>query len=256
MCSMIILNEKKEAEKLLNDNNNLIKLGDLMLLAKYYDSMDMNVCSNLNSYICARTKEYNQVIYDDYIEKSFKHLEKFKLRESNLIPLTQKEHDAIMSISDFKAQRVMFVMLMTSKYYKLNPSNREAVKEHEGLYFKNSISDLFKLAKVTYSLKENIKITRLLSELGCVEWFVTGSAKILIADLNGIPIKEFVPDENIVLYLYQFHDVKIVECQECNRFSKVSKMANNVKYCPSCSILINKEKTKERVRKTRENKNV
>lgn len=252
---MIVLNEEKEAQKILNNNSGFIKLGDLVLLAKYFNKHDYPIKDSLKKYINDRTDQYNQVVYDDYIEKAMEQTETFKLRDNNKVHITQNELDTILSIEDFKVQRVAFTMLMVSRYYRVNPSRiiQDDIPDDINLFFKNSISDLFKLSKVTYSVSENMRITRELKVLGLVDWYAGGSAEILFEDKVGKPIKYFTPNESMVYYLYQFHNCRVVECERCGTWIKLSKKANNTKYCQDCSIQIDREKAVARMRKLRKN---
>ena len=121
----LLLNEHKYITNILNSAEEFNKPQDmyynLTLFAKLLDQNDVSKDEKIRhlrlfvSRHSARFK-YRCDKWDAKILKIIKATEGQKLYESDGIPVTQKELDAIAQLADYKAERVAFTMLILAKY--------------------------------------------------------------------------------------------------------------------------------------------
>lgn len=255
---MIIFNEEQEAIKMLSNVNSdeKIKSSDIFFLAKYFKYLKMSdeeTHDELVAYIKNKCNTYNQPVYDAWIDNAIINSHKYPLRTNTTIYFTDNEINKVLEIDDFKIQKVMFIILATSKYYYankiLNDSDYKNDSEEICLYFRNSLKDVFKLACVPYSKKENIRITRWLEENEYVEWHYSGGCKILIADFKSHSAYSLKPHETMVNFLYQFKNKKTFTCSMCGKWEVETikdKIHSNRQYCDDCSKSLKRSRNAQR----------
>ena len=124
MSSMIIFCEKKHAEWMLeNGFHNFMSSQDLSILARYLKYIGKNktqIKSDLIDFCKRYNPEFNEVIYDKKIRWVIGTCDKYKLRITMSIKVTEKELETIKSVKNYKYEKILFVMLVIAMYFKHN----------------------------------------------------------------------------------------------------------------------------------------
>ena len=93
---------------------------------------------------------YQGFMYQGYvniINKDINKAYKYRIKDVNLINITKKEMDKIMSLGDIKKEKIAFVVLALAKY-----QNAESQRDNDTFYSKTS--EIFKFARVSIPAKE------------------------------------------------------------------------------------------------------
>lgn len=93
---------------------------------------------------------YQGFMYQGYvniINKDINKAYKYRIKDVNLINITKKEMNKIMSLGDIKKEKIAFVVLALAKY-----QNAESQRDNDTFYAKTS--EIFKFARVSIPAKE------------------------------------------------------------------------------------------------------
>ena len=85
--------------------------------------------------------------YVNIINRDINKAYKYRIKDVNLINITKKEIDKIMSLGDIKKEKIAFVILALAKY-----QNAESQRDNDTFYAKTS--EIFKFARVSIPAKE------------------------------------------------------------------------------------------------------
>lgn len=160
-----------------------------------------------------------------------------------MIEVTKAELEKIKAIQCITTERIMFVLLVMAKYYKkaTYDISKKDILRYSKCHISNDRIDaeLFKLNQIGY-IKTHRVIGRTINILDD-----EGSETVLVVkDLNNM----------IHDYLNTCHLKGYIFCSRCGK--KVRRTGCHHKFCNTCRIVEQREKTKKRVKKARENKNV
>lgn len=149
----VVLNEVKEAEKILNSGEVGNKpTSTLFLLGKYYrqkNNLDKTQTSKaLDSFMRENYKNYNPVLWENIIEDISKKANKYPLREIDSIGITQGELDEISKLVNIKYEKLVFTMLCFAKLYN-------ALSENNNGWVNIRIPEIFRIARVTVKYKKD-----------------------------------------------------------------------------------------------------
>ncbi|MDD3176038.1 MAG: hypothetical protein PHU51_06180, partial [Candidatus Nanoarchaeia archaeon] len=218
----------------------------MVLIAKYYNYLGYDVKQSLRKYIDSRNVNYNQVIYDKYISLAYNNSLINLLRTNISISLTKKEVDCLLTIEDVTIQKIMFVILVVVKYYFMNPSYVDAKLEdrmNKDVYLNNSLSDIFKVAKVSYNRKKRKDIMVWLIKNKYIIFTDRYKYIVPIVDLEGESFITFDLEDNFILVLDKIKGEKVIQCEKCKKYIKINnKKMTMLKYCRECSHQANIEK--------------
>lgn len=242
---MIILDELAFAEDM--NKKGFIKtfsIYELSIYAKwrrYLDSKKED--AEIEKELIEFSKKYNEnFIYEvDYpkIDKALQSIENFRLRVPIPTYVTESEWDKIQSLDNIKHRKVMFVMLVVSKYYKHNDTRilkngQKRNSKYDNVYFCNlSDANIIKLAGVRFrDTSDRNKMFNMLYSKGFID--VTRGKRctriVKIVNNNSNHIETVNDYHNIILYYDRLTGMNIGECEECGRLFRQNKN-NTFKYC-------------------------
>ena len=225
---MKILNELEYAKKLLEKGfTKSVSLGEMVILAKYFRHLgryDDEVENDLISFCSEHVLEFSEVIYADYIEKAVRISKKYLLRLPVFVPVTNDEIIKIKDIKNYRYEKVLFIMLVLGKYYKLtNTSSKNKSKEY---YIPFNNQTIYRLAHV--SVKKDENIINYLFKNGFIDNNRRTDAYFLkftsIEDYSGSAL--IVNDINNIIDFYPPH------CDICGR--DLEKKSNRQSLCSDC----------------------
>ncbi len=234
-----------------------IKYAVALLARSYYsEGYGVKAIENkLEEDLCEYEPEVTTKQREFYIANAL-HSAKKSLVNVNEIVITKSEMDYIMNIiSDNKTfrtsslRRLAFTLLCFTKF--------EIAKGKENLWINFDLIRIYKAAKLTgRSCSQNNLYMHELYEKGVVEFAPRKNSigvKINFCDMSdNREIAVRVKDINYAGdYFLQYNGKKYIECNACGK--PIPKTTVNLLYCRDCAMIINKEKTRDRMRKLRSN---
>jgi hypothetical protein len=245
---MLIFDEYKYALRLLN--HGFVKFMsniDLTILAKYFKYIgktEDQISEDLYHFCRTHNPEFNEIIFRGNIESAIKNSRKRPLLIPQSIPVTQKEIDTIKSINNYNAEKVLFILLIVAKHYRINLGWHDYIANIKR-------TEIFTRAKVCALKKDkDILLTILDRDFGLTDAVVLRKIKNMSLRLT------FVDEEsNPIFYVNDFDNIIDFYPQYCSNCGKeIQRKKNNKKnkFCNECWKEINREQTKERMRKMRE----
>lgn len=254
---MRILNEKEYAEKLLFAKKPLDKIsfGELVILAKYYRFLGEQDGDAVREKVIAFCKdnilEFNAILSMDRINAAIRGSARHRLRLPIDVPITKKELESIISIRNYRYEKVLFVMLVLSKYYKMTNTKiiRVAKDGTPGrlpskAYYLGRMknSTIFGLARVAE--RENENIMHILYSQGKIDHDLRANSyfiKFSNTDSLNDEIAFAVTDMNKIVDFYYPH------CIDCG---KIVEKPNQLR-CPECKIKEQRRLSREGMKKIR-----
>lgn len=228
----LILNEKKEAERIIETGDIGNKVNEtLSLLSRYYRYKGYNtkeIVGFLSDFMINNYVNYNPDDWEKIINRYAKS-KKYTLVQIEAIPITKNELLSISQIKDKKLEKLAFTLLVLSKFGNMrNASNNNwvLVDEYDVLQrarIRGSLVaqyscfyDLTKMDLITYSHRvDNINV-----RVG----FIDNDSEVV---LNITDLRELG-------YQYlMYKGEKYLKCAECGIVMKPS--CNRQKYCKECS---------------------
>lgn len=242
-----IFDELQYAEKLLVAPINDRLIGrDLKILAKYFRNKGLNNSSirdKLNKYCLDKIKFYNEDIHFKYIENAIIYSKNQNLRIPVPVPITRKEIDKIMSIEEERIQKILFVLLVVSRYYLLTNVNKkdgENIRISRDREFANiTLIELYRLAHLCSNKTERENVFNKLCSDGFINELEKNESLVLTYASNNFDNEEceiLVENINDIISYFPFF------CKSCG--VRMIKKNNKHKYCCSCW----KKMEKKRVR--------
>lgn len=239
---MLVLNEQTHFNKLIkngfekypNKRDLLILCNGWMCEKKYSDEelkhKMIEFCKNYNSQFNSTKAEtlFLNVLKDIHKEKKFEF--------NNHINITKNEVISLKKLDTLKKQKVMFIILSLAKW-----RNSNYIYLNSGSSIK--VSDIFDLAKIKCTKKEQFKLLHELNELGFIDVQLKPILKCMIpicdCEANSVNGIEFDIDDNLIFY---WEDYVLPHCEICgNPFERKS---NRQKYCAKCAKVVKNEQNK------------
>lgn len=155
---------------------------------------------------------------------------KYLLKLPNPIPITKKEWEVIKSVKNEKYQRMLFVMLVDSKYYRMfNTSieKRDKILSDSIFYIRMQRNEIQKIAKIKYDTPSEKTFF-----LGCIAkqglfgitenrlrtWYLT------FVDTSNECIIDYVTDyDHLDLHYERLIGNRIGQCKHCGKLFKQGK---------------------------------
>lgn len=253
---MIIFDEEKYCVELLNNKSKVeqVTKGDILRLARYFEKVGMEVQPELKRYILNKVRDYNEVIYDEYIIEAIKSLRYKQLRTCNDIHITKKEVERLNTITDVKMRKFLFMMLALAKYYKYNPAEKNKITTYDKLICYTPLTEINKVGRLGCSKSTLLSYCHYLSNYDYIEAKWYGAYEIKIVD-NDWQDDDYLikPDKDMIYFMNQFTKTKdrTAWCHRCHKWF-IKDTRCKVLYCPDCASIVRKEKTRERVQKYRQ----
>jgi len=246
----ILFYELEHAEFLINNNIEEVTQRDLNILAKYWKSKGdtkNKIQTQLENFCLDNDSYYNLIVNRIQIKRAINHSEIYMMRYPHPIIINSDELLIIESINNYDYEKIIFVMLVCAKYFKLHPARRNlhTTQYSEELYNNQKIRDIIELS--------GVKMTKLEWRVAKHELTKTGIITPTIIDANkfALGIKSIVSDEvivvkdfrSIVAYYQQYKGDTMVICEECNTL--IIKRGQNHKLCNDCAANRKRRMTNE-----------
>ena len=241
---MLVLNERQIVESALKTHS----LGDrpfeiLRLVARYYHSQGYKKADSvrlMEEFLLKCDPGINIVRWHRAIDAWVKDAEKYPLVEIDGIPITRKELDAIGELKNMTLKKLMFSLLVLSKYGNaVNPKN--------GGWVNRKCGEIFSRANVSVNRKRQSLLINDLWQMGYIGYsHVIDNVNIYtkIIDNSGEP--ELVIDDlrNIGNQYLKYIGEPYIACKECGLVFR--KESNAARYCKECAASISIQKALER----------
>jgi len=184
---------------------------DLLILAKYYrylEYKEKQIKKSLIDFCIQFDPYFNLVLNDESLRNAVINSREYKLVLPVDVPITEHELESIKKLDNFRYEKVLFVMLVVAKYFKLTRKHNKEEKDFDdGKYRENlSFSTIYRLAHIAEKPGENIK--HKLSELGFADPgnIRPESIRLNFTDTNDkSEIKIIVTDMNNIISFYPIY---------------------------------------------------
>lgn len=228
------------------DRNNITNT--IYSLAKYnYHVLHLKDKANYNKilkYIIDNCPNiFEEAIYQD-IDSCIKSAKKHSMATIDEVCITQSELDAIKSLNDIKKEKVMFVLLATSKYFNLLSG-----KDYNSVFLNNA--DICKAAKITIPVKDRDEFMQFAYDSGLLlrhSWSDSIIKKVtfishdendkVVLKLNENDFKDLANT-----YLAYLSPSKFRRCVTCGKWIRVNKQDRRL--CRDCSNISNAQVEKD-----------
>lgn len=241
--------DKKDIEsKMFNNYVNKDNPEDTIRdLARYnYHILGMKKEDNYDAILSYMTKNCSDFYEEKYFKVIYRNIasaKKYKFRSVDPVLITKSELDKITSLNDIRKEKIAFVLLAVAKYY-----NNVSSDNNNRMYI--SISDLFKLARVSIPCKERASYLHFAYQEGILveHMFVGTNLKIVgfVNDDDESVIELGENDYKELAYAYlNYKNGGYKHCKSCGRLFKMHKNSPGRLYCKECgqSTEMNRFKT-------------
>jgi hypothetical protein len=242
---MLIFDEYKYAVKLLNHGfEKFMSNIDLTILAKYFRYIGKNedqILVDLNNFCTKFNPDFNNVISDSNIKNAIKRSKKRLLIIPDPIPITQKEIDTIKVLKDFRSEKVLFVLLVVSKHFKINLGWHDYIANIKR-------TEICTRAKIhAPKIEKDAIFTKIDRDYGLVDAQVFSRTRgvdlfIKFVDEEGEPIF-FVDDLDNIIDFYPHY------CSICGK--QIERRSSTHEFCGECWKTYRKNYNKEKMRESR-----
>ena len=254
---MLILNEKKYAQDIYDEKNKDVKsvLQKIGYITRYLlyslNQSDEENYKNSVEWLKKHHDNFDEVYYSNLISDAIKKAHKKPFYCIENIKITKSELDIISSLDNLRAEKILFVLLCMAKQQAISNGFTNGLVKY-------SITDLCKTARISVPADEREYILYNIVQKGFLGYPKKNNTQCLIvnfiddSDEVVLNLNESDCYELAYLYLSWKNDGKgYTKCQRCGRMIKQSKTKPK-KYCEECAQEVEKENTKERVRRYRE----
>ena len=189
----------------------------------------------------------------EFVNKSINSAKKIGLKQVEHIYITESELDFIARLDDIKLEKIAFVLLALSKYH-----NEVSGEDNDVVYLK--LSEIKKMARINMNRVDFEYFYANLYDKGVLQHNTSPVSTVQIVnfvshkedDTIAFELKEVDYLELAYVYLSWKNEGKgYTRCTKCDRLMRQSKTKPR-KYCEECAREVEKENTKERVRRFRE----
>ena len=254
---MLILNEEKYAKAVYDGINTEIKsvMPKIRYITRYLlyteQKSDEEIYKATVEWMKKHHGNFDESCYSNLISDAIKGAHKYPFYNIESIKITQSELEIISSLDNLRAEKVLFVLLCMAKQQSV--SNDFA----NGLV-KYSVTELCKMARISVPAEDREYILYDIVQKGFLGYPKKNNTQCLIVNfINNedevvLALDETDCQELAYIYLNWKNDGKgYTRCQKCNRLIKQSKTKPR-KYCEECGKIVEKDNSKERVRRFRE----
>lgn len=219
--------------KMLNELNRDYK----DLTVEENNEMDKYIEHELIDFSQRNHKSFNYVINYLDIDRAVGNSRNYKLRMPASTPITKRELESIMTVEDDRYRRVLFVMLVDAKYYRLNGTaiNKEyIVDENTVFYSQMTDGEILKTSKAKFTAEEKRHIWHFFYKKGLAD-ITSGKYKARFVQFVDVEadaeIIDYITDyEHIDLHYERLMGERIGTCKCCGHLFRQNKQ-NNTMYC-------------------------
>lgn len=200
-------------------------------------SHNKEIESELRAFCERACLDFNYTTKYQDIDFALEYSCKYKLKLPKPLPITQKEWNSLMTVSNENYRKMLFIMLVDAKYYKYfstSVENEKQINEDTVFYVRMTKSEIQKAAKVKYANQSEKDfflgcINRLglfdISDSRLCSWYVK------FVDISDENIIEYITDyEHLDLYYEKLSGGRIGKCKYCGKLFKQGKTKTS-DYC-------------------------
>lgn len=189
----------------------------------------------------------------ELVKKTVREVKKRGLKLVDHIYLRQSEMDFIVNLNDIKLEKIAFVLLCLAKYH-----NEVSEEADNCIYFK--LNEIKNMARINMSKKDFEYFYNNMYKIGALLENNSPTSTVQIVNFTSydesdpivMEIQEVDYLELAYLYLsWKNNGKQYGRCSKCNRLMRQGKTKPR-KYCEECAKIVEKENSKERVRRFRE----
>ena len=240
---MLILNEKKYAESVYDGSNKDVK--SIMSKIRYVTRYLFHVEQTDSKDNYTRTVEWLKLYHDNFeesnysnlISDSIKKVHKYPFYNIESIKITQSELNAISSLEDLRAEKVLFVLLCMAKQQGVSNGFTNGLVKY-------SLSDLCKMARISVPAEEREYILFNIVQSGLLGYPKKNNTQCLIVNF----INE---NSDVVLELNETHCTELAyeylmwknggqgydRCEFCDKVIKQYK-SHPRRFCRECAEIV------------------
>jgi hypothetical protein len=254
---MLILNEEKYAKDIYDGKNTEIKsvMPKIRYITRYLLNTEHKSDEENYKAAVAWMKKYcdnfDESCYSNLISDAIKKAHKYPFYNIETIKITQSELDIISSLDNLRAEKILFVLLCMAKQQNISNGFINGLVKY-------SMTELCKMARISVPAEDREYILYDIVQRGFLRYPKKNNTQCLIVNfINNddeavLTLDETDCQELAYIYLNWKNDGKgYTKCQKCHRMIKQSKTKPR-KYCEECGKAVEKENSKERVRRFRE----
>ena len=253
---MLILNEEKYAKDLYDGKNQEVK--SIMVKIRYItrylihseQKSDNDVYKDTVEWLKKYHNNFDESSYSNVISDAIKAAHNYPFYIIDNIKVTRSELETISSLDNLRAEKILFVLLCMAKQQSMSNGFTNGLVKY-------SITDLCKTARVSVPADDREYILYEIVQRGLLGYPKKNNTQCLIVNfINSdevvLELDEADCQELAYGYLSWKNNGKgYTKCQKCHRLMKQSKTKPK-KYCEECGKEVEREQTRERVRRYRE----
>lgn len=240
---MLILNEKNYAKTIYDGINKDVKsiMSKIRYITRYLRYV--NLCNDSENYdqtvdwLKKHHENFNESNYSNLISDAIKNAHKYPFYDIKNIKITQSELDAISSLDDLRAEKVLFVLLCMAKQQSVSNGFSNGLVKY-------SLSDLCKMARISVPADEREYILYNIIKSGLLGYPKKNNTKCLIVNfIDDVGDAIITLDENRCNELsYEYLKWKnegkgYDRCELCGRVIKQYK-THPRRFCKDCSVAV------------------
>jgi hypothetical protein len=253
---MLILNEEKYAKDLYDGKIQDVKsiMAKIRYITRYLVhsklKSDDDAYRETVKWLQQNHNNFDESSYSNVISDAIKAAEKYPFYIIDNIKITQSELETISSLDNLREEKILFVLLCMAKQQSMANGFTNGLVKY-------SITDLCKTARVSVQADDREYILYEIVQSGLLGYPKKNNTQCLIVnfintDEVALELDEIDCQELAYVYLNWKNDNKgYTRCQRCHRWMKQSKTKPK-KYCEDCAKIVEREQTRERVRRYRE----
>lgn len=254
---MLILNEEKYAKDLYDGNNQDIK--SIMVKIRYITRYLVHSEHKSNDEVYKLTvrwlkdnhNNFDESGYSNVISDTIKGAAKYPFYIIDNIKITQSELDAVSSLNNLRAEKILFVLLCMAKQQSVANGFTNGLVKY-------SITELCKMARVSVPADDREYILYEIVQKGLLGYPKKNNTQCLIVNFMDtgktiLELNETDCQELAYVYLsWKNNGDGYTKCQRCHRLMKQSKTKPK-KYCEECAKEVQKEQKRLWAEKNRKN---
>lgn len=198
---------------------------------------DKEVESEIRSFCERCCKTFNYTVRYNDIDIAIENSNKYLIKIPRPLPITKKEWDAINNIQNEKYRKMLFIMLVDAKYYRMfntTVGKVDKLSDEPIFFIRMTRSEIQKFAKVKYeSDSEKVFFLGSIGQSGLFgitenklrTWFIK------FVDMSNEDVIDYVTDyDHLDLWFEKLSGGKIGQCKHCGKLFKQGKTKNS-DYC-------------------------
>lgn len=253
---MLILNEEKYAKDLYDGTNQDVKsiMTKIRYITRYLTHSEQKnedeIYRETVKWLQQHHNNFDESSYSKVISDAIKAASKYPFYIIDNIKITRSELEVISSLDNLRAEKILFVLLCMAKQQSMANGFTNGLVKY-------SITDLCKAARVSVPADDREYILYEIVQKGLLGYPKKNNTQCLIVNFINIDeialeLDEIDCQELAYAYLSWKNDGKgYGKCQRCHKLMKQGKTKPK-KYCESCAKEVERENSKERVRRYRE----